>query len=266
VVLSIAGSDSGGGAGIQADLKTFAALGVYGTTAITAVTAQNTRGVRHVEVLDPRSVREQILAVNEDFELAAVKTGMLATREIIEVVAATLREIRPARLVVDPVMVAESGDPLLRPDAMDALRELLLPLADLLTPNLPEASALLGRELGGEGKALLDDAREILGMGPRAVLIKGGHGRGEELEDLLVDADGAWSFKGPRIHSRATHGTGCTLASAIAALLARGRTLPSAVAEAREYVSEGIRLAAPLGKGHGPLHHFHEFYGSEGLP
>jgi hydroxymethylpyrimidine/phosphomethylpyrimidine kinase len=266
VVLSIAGSDSGAGAGIQADLKTFAALGVYGTCAITAVTAQNTRGVRGVEVLSTGSVRAQILAVQEDFELAAVKTGMLASRGIIECVAEVLSGNRPPHLVIDPVMVAESGDSLLEPDAVELLVERLLPLADVLTPNLPEAAVLLGRELAESAEGRLRDAREILALGARAVVLKGGHAAGDEIEDLLVDAEGAWSFRGPRLDSRATHGTGCTLASAIAALLARGRDLPQAVAEARDYVSEGIRQAAPLGHGHGPLHHFHEFYGPEGLP
>ncbi len=254
-VMTIAGSDSGGGAGIQADLKTFAALGVYGTSAITAVTAQNTRAVMAVQELPPEMVAAQIDAIVQDIGADAVKTGMLANAAIIEVVAAKVREHRLPNLVVDPVMVAKSGDPLLRAEAVEALRRLLLPLATVVTPNLPEAATLLGRPIQDEDD-MRAAARELAALGARAVVIKGGHREGAEAADLLYDGQRFHVFTAPRIDTRNTHGTGCTFASAIAAWLARGVDVPEAVRRAKEYLTEALRHAYPVGQGHGPVHHF----------
>ncbi len=258
-VMTIAGSDSGGGAGIQADLKTFAALGVYGTSAITAITAQNTLGVTAVHEVPPEVVAAQIDAIVTDIGADAVKTGMLASAPIIEVVAAKVREHRLANLVVDPVMVAKSGDRLLRPDAVAVLRERLLPLATVVTPNLPEAEILVGRSLRDE-----DDvrraAREIVSLGPRTVVVKGGHAGGDLAVDILFDGVSFREYAAPRIDTTSTHGTGCTFASAIAAGLARGLTVEEAVAQAKDYVTAALRSAQPIGGGHGPVHHFHAFW------
>lgn len=266
VVLTIAGSDSGGGAGIQADLKTFAALGVFGTSAITAVTAQNTVGVRRVDVLDPGAVRAQIDAVVEDFPVAAVKTGMLANAEIIRAVAGAIDAHGLAPVVVDPVCVAGSGDPLLEPDALDVLRDELVPRATVLTPNLLEAALLTGRETAGEtDEELARTARELLAMGAGAVVLKGGHRRGDA-DDLFVDPAGVAVLEAERIPNNASHGTGCSLASAVAAFMARGRAPREAAAEAKEFVRRGIEDAIQLGKGQSNLHHLWEYYGKEGLP
>ncbi|MEM1056325.1 MAG: bifunctional hydroxymethylpyrimidine kinase/phosphomethylpyrimidine kinase [Bacteroidota bacterium] len=254
--LTIAGSDSGGGAGIQADLKTFEALGVFGMSAITAVTAQNTQGVTGFVALEPSFVTQQIETVAADLPVNAVKTGMLATAEIVHAVADAVERLALAPLVVDPVMVATSGDPLLAPDAVQAYRERLLPLAEVLTPNTHEAEALLGWPV-----RTLDDARraarEILtDLGGAAVLVKGGHLDGEtEAVDVLADPDGERIYRTERIETTSTHGTGCTLASAIAAHLARGETLREAVAGAKAYLTEALRHAPGLGGGHGPVRH-----------
>ncbi len=260
--LTIAGSDSGGGAGIQADLKTFAALGVYGTSAITAVTAQNTVGVTEVFELPPALVAAQIDAVVSDIGSDAVKTGMLSNAPIIETVAAKVREHGLRPLVVDPVMVAKSGDRLLREDAVAALRELLLPLATVLTPNLPEAEVLLGRPL-----ATWDDIRagaeELVAMGAGAVVMKGGHREGPAT-DLLYDGTEFREYTASRVDTTSTHGTGCTFASAIAAGLARGESLRGAVALAKAYVTKALQSAYPIGHGHGPVHHFFRFYAGTG--
>lgn len=254
VALTIAGSDSGGGAGIQADLKTFAAHGVYGVSAITAVTAQNTVAVTGVEELSPDLVSAQIRAVGEDFPVAAAKTGMLSSAGIIRaVVAAIDRFSFPC--VVDPVMVAKSGDRLLRADAVEAMREELLPRAALLTPNLPEAADLTGLLVEDES-GMRAAGERLLAMGARAVLMKGGHLAGEGIVDLLFAGDGFRAFRSSRIRTRATHGTGCTLSAAIAAGLALGRSLGDAVSEARDYLRRAMRRATPLGRGHGPLGHF----------
>jgi hydroxymethylpyrimidine/phosphomethylpyrimidine kinase len=254
--LTIAGSDSGGGAGIQADLKTFSALGVFGTSAITAVTVQNTRGVTGVQVLDGPIVRGQIEAVLEDIGADAVKTGMLATAEIVEIVAA----ISLPNLVVDPVMVAKGGSKLLEPSAVEAYRRALVPRALVLTPNHGEAEVLLGRTIGSE----LDDVRraaaEIVAMGSRWVVMKGGHRPGDEVVDVLHDGERFWELRSPRIDTTSTHGTGCTLAAAIAARLALGDEVPEAVRFAHEYLHEAIVKARPIGSGHGPVHHFHKWY------
>jgi hydroxymethylpyrimidine/phosphomethylpyrimidine kinase len=254
-VLTIAGSDSGGGAGIQADLKTFAALGIYGTTAITAVTAQNTLGVTAVSVLAADFVTAQIEAVAGDIPLHATKTGMLATASIVEAVAAAIRDLDLPAVVVDPVMLAKSGDALLDRDAVQALQAELLPRARVVTPNIPEAEALCGRPVASAGD-LREAARRIHAMGPAAVIIKGGHGTGAELVDLLFDGTHFTEFRTARILTRNTHGTGCTFASAVAAHLALGRPLEDAVGRAQAYVAGAIRHGLTLGKGHGPLDHF----------
>ena len=256
VALTIAGSDSGGGAGIQADLKTFAAHGVYGLSAITAVTAQNTLAVTGVQEIEPALVSAQIAAVASDFPVEAAKTGMLSSAAIIHAVAKAV-DRHGLRVVVDPVMVAKSGDRLLRPDAVDALREELLPRAALLTPNLPEASDLTGLRVEDEAQMRAAGER-LLSMGASAVLMKGGHLEGDEIVDLFIDRRGATTFRSQRIRTRATHGTGCTLSAAVAANLARGRELPEAVERAREYLRTAMLRATPLGEGYGPLGHLPE--------
>jgi len=262
--LTIAGSDSGAGAGIQADLKTFAALGVYGMSAITAVTAQNTRAVTQVLELPCDIIAAQIDAVVSDIGVDATKTGMLASAAIIETVAAKIEEHGLRPLVVDPVMVAKSGDRLLRDDAVAALRERLLPLCTVLTPNLAEAEVLLGRRL-----ASWDDirggARDLVAMGPQAVVMKGGHtpaGLGPQgsATDLLFDGADFHEFTATRLDTTSTHGTGCTFASAIAAALAKGETVRGAVAMAKAYVTKALQSAYPVGHGHGPVHHFFRFW------
>ena len=257
--LTIAGSDSGGGAGIQADLKTFAALGVYGTSALTAVTAQNTLGVTGVQELPPDMVASQIDAVVSDIGADAVKTGMLANSGIIRVVADKVTEHGLSNLVVDPVMVAKGGDPLLQEEAVDALRTLLVPLALVVTPNLPEASVLVGYRVETLEQARRA-ARDIVGMGSRSVVVKGGHLEGDAV-DVFYDGNEFREFSSPRVDTTSTHGTGCTFASAIAAGLANGMGVEEAVGQAKAYVTEAIRRAFPIGSGHGPLNHFHAFWG-----
>jgi hydroxymethylpyrimidine/phosphomethylpyrimidine kinase len=256
-VLSIAGVDPSGGAGVFADLKTFAALGAYGTGVVAALTAQNTRAVTGIHEVPPEFLALQLDTLFDDVRIDAVKIGMLATPALIEVVAATLARESPAHVVLDPVMVAKSGARLLRPDAVATLVAQLVPRATLLTPNLPEAEALLGRAIVAEPEPMADAARALLALGSRAVLLKGGHGHGPTLVDVLVDAHGVDVLRGPRIDTRNTHGTGCTLSSAIAALLPQRASLRSAVHEAREWLLEAIRQADRLdvGRGHGPLHH-----------
>ena len=258
-VLTVAGSDSGAGAGIQADLKTFAALGVYGTSAITAITAQNTLGVTAVQEVPPGMVAAQIDAVVADIRPDAVKTGMLASAPIIEVVAAKVREHGLPNLVVDPVMVAKSGDRLLREDAVAALRDLLLPLCAVVTPNLPEAEVLAGHSIGSDEDARRA-AEEIVGLGAGAVVVKGGHRGTPEAVDILYDGNDFREYSAPRIDTTSTHGTGCTFASAIAAYLARGEPLAEAVGQAKEYLTEALRHAYPIGGGHGPVHHFYRWW------
>lgn len=253
--LTIAGSDPSGGAGIQADLKTFAALGVYGMAALTALTAQNTREVAGVHEVPLEFVALQIDTVLADITPDAVKTGMLANAAIIGVVAAKAREHGFRNLVVDPVMVAKSGDRLLREDAVRALREELLPLADVVTPNLPEAADIVGRPVETV-EDMRDAARAIHGMGAKNVVVKGGHLAGGTVTDLLFDGAQFYEYAGPRIDTKNTHGTGCTFASAIAARLALGDTVPEAVRKAKEYLTEAIRHAYDMGHGHGPVHHF----------
>ena len=256
--MTIAGSDSGGGAGIQADLKTFSALGVYGTSAITAITAQNTQGVTRVLELPPDLVAAQIDAIVSDIGADAVKTGMLANSAIIEVVADRVRQHGLTNLVVDPVMVAKSGDHLLREEAVAALRELLLPLALVVTPNIPEAEVLVGRKLEGPDD-LRRAAEEIGALGARHVVLKGGHRDGPAV-DLYYDGRSFHEFAVPRVDTSSTHGTGCTFASAIAAGLAKGSTVREAVAMAKAYITKALQSAYPVGHGHGPVHHFFRFW------
>ena len=257
--MTIAGSDSGGGAGIQADLKTFAALGVYGTSVLTAITAQNTVGVTGVHEIPTEIIAAQIDAVITDIGADAVKTGMLSSSAIVEVVARELTRHRVETLVVDPVMVAKSGDPLLREDAVEALGSLLIPLAAVVTPNIPEAESLTGIKIATDDD-VRSAARKIVQMGARSVVLKGGHREGPAT-DLFFDGVRFQEFSAPRIDTRNTHGTGCTFASAVAAGLARGMTVMDAVAQAKEYVTEAIRHSFPIGRGHGPLNHFYKMWG-----
>jgi hydroxymethylpyrimidine/phosphomethylpyrimidine kinase len=252
-VLTIAGSDSGGGAGIQADLKTFSAFGVYGMSVLTSITAQNTRGVSGIHDLPAPFVALQLDAVLTDLGADAVKTGMLSNAEIVQAVSEKLLQHQAKYLVVDPVMVAKSGDSLLNKDAREALRKLLLPLATVVTPNLPEAQALSERKIATVQE--MKQAAEIIhGLGPQYVLIKGGHLPGEAL-DVLFDGRTFAEFSSRRIRTRHTHGTGCTFSAAIAAGLALGRSLPDSISVAKKYVTRAIQHSLPLGQGHGPLNH-----------
>ncbi len=255
VALTIAGSDSGGGAGIQADLKTFAAHGVFGTSAVTAVTAQNTVEVTGIEELSPEIVGLQIDAVVTDIGVDAVKTGMLSSRRLIEMVARKLEEHRLEKTVIDPVMVAKSGARLLDPGAVKALSGELLPHALVVTPNLPEAETLVGFPLEDEA-SILEAARRIVGMGAKAALVKGGHGGGAESVDVLYYRGSFRHYRAPRIATKNTHGTGCTFSAAIAAELALGRELEEAVERAKAYLTKAIAAGFDLGRGHGPLNHF----------
>ena len=253
--LTIAGSDSGGGAGIQADLKTFAAHGVHGVCAVTAITAQSTVGITTVEAIGAGIVAAQIEAVVADFDVRAIKTGMLASREVVATVCDALEALADIPLVVDPVIFATSGDRLLDDDAVEHIRRRLLRRARLVTPNRPEAEMLAGMPI-----ASLEDARRATGQirarGIAAVLITGGHLDGPESVDVLDDGNGLVELRGPRLESRSTHGTGCTFSAAVTAALARGQGLGDAVAGAKRYVEGAIRHAEPLGRGHGPLNHF----------
>ncbi|KQP76314.1 hydroxymethylpyrimidine/phosphomethylpyrimidine kinase [Methylobacterium sp. Leaf111] len=264
IAVTIAGSDSSGGAGIQADLKTFAALRVYGASVITALTAQNTRGVQAIHDVPADFVTAQIDSVFSDLAVGAVKIGMLSHVATIEAVAAGLaRHAGRIPIVLDPVMVATSGDRLISEAAVEALRRHLLPLADLVTPNLPETATLIGEFTAETENAAVAQGRRLLAIGARAVLVKGGHGEGDESVDHLMRGDGTLRrFAAPRIRTRNTHGTGCTLSSAVAAGLARGLPMVEAVAQAKRYVSAAIAGAdgVPVGHGHGPVHHFHALW------
>lgn len=256
--LTIAGSDSGGGAGIQADLKTFAALGVFGMSVITAVTAQNTREVRSVQNIDLSVIKDQLEAVFDDLPVHAVKIGMLASRDIVDVVAHRLRHYQPPHVVLDPVMISKGGHALISDEAIDALKQHLLPVSTLVTPNIPEAEKLTGHEIRSE-----DDMKQacltIKAMGAGAVLVKGGHLSGDA-NDVLYDGTHFHWFKAKRVKTKNTHGTGCTLSSAIAALLARDHKLPDAVAKAKQYMTVAITHSLEIGSGHGPTHHFYDLY------
>ena len=262
IALTIAGTDPSGGAGIQADLKTFSALGAYGASVMTALVAQNTTGVRAVHGVPPDFVRAQIDVVMSDLDVDAIKIGMLATTEIIEAVAAGVEAWPGPPVVLDPVMVAQSGDPLIDDDAVAMLRDRLLPLAAIITPNLPEAARLLGSGVAETEADMTDQGRALMALGARAVLMKGGHGDGPEAVDLLVTADDVARLAAPRINTKNTHGTGCTLSSAIAAGIARGLALDDAVHRAKTYLTEALTSADELaiGAGHGPVHHFHALW------
>jgi hydroxymethylpyrimidine/phosphomethylpyrimidine kinase len=266
--LTIAGSDSGGGAGIQADLKTFAAFGVYGCSVITAITAQNTRQVTGVEPVSPEMVRKQLEAVLSDIRPDVVKTGMLANASIIRAVASSLGQTRRIPLVLDPVMVSKSGDALLAEDSALTLRELLFPLADLITPNIPETQVLTGKTLRSD-KDFEEAARHLHSMGARAVLLKGGHrprlqdasdSASSEVVDLFYNGREFLSVRGPWVNTPHTHGTGCTLASAIAAGLAQGLELHPAILQARAYLTKALEAGFAVGQGISPVHHFHHWW------
>jgi hydroxymethylpyrimidine/phosphomethylpyrimidine kinase len=254
IALTIAGSDSGGGAGIQADLKTFHQFGVFGTSVIVALTAQNTRGVLGVETVSEAMVTGQLVALAEDLPPAALKTGMLAEAWLVRLIGKTVRERGWSPLVVDPVMVSTSGHRLLSAEAENVVRESLLPLAAIVTPNLDEAAILTGRAVHDEA-SMARAGETLLSFGVGAALMKGGHLSGDEIVDLLVTGDGIKSFRRTRIATRSTHGTGCTLSAAITAGLALGRDLETAVADALEYVHRALVGAPGLGGGHGPLNH-----------
>ena len=262
VALTIAGSDSSGGAGIQADLKSFAALGVYGASVITALTAQNTRGVSGIHQVPADFVTAQIDAVFSDLAVDAVKIGMVAQLATIDAIAEGIKRWSPKHVVLDPVMVATSGDRLLAADAVEALRTKLIPRAALITPNLPEAAALLDEPVAASEAAIESQGRRLLSMGCPAVLIKGGHGQGADSTDYLVTASGVIALPAPRVATKNTHGTGCSLSSAIAAGLAKGEDMETAVRNAKAWVSAAIAAADrfSVGHGHGPIHHFHRFY------
>ena len=259
IAVTIAGSDSSGGAGIQADLKTFAALGVYGASVITALTAQNTQGVRAIHDVPADFIRAQIDAVFSDLDIGAAKIGMLSQAATIDAVAQGLAAHHAKNIVLDPVMVTTSGDRLLVPEAVEALRKLLIPRALVVTPNLAEAAALTGASVARNEREMEVQARELLALGARNVLIKGGHGGGDQSLDLLIGQGEVVRLSARRIATSNLHGTGCTLSSAVAAGLANGVDLRAAAQDAKEYVTAAIAAAAKLkiGRGHGPLHHFH---------
>jgi len=262
IAVTIAGSDSGGGAGIQADLKTFSALGVYGASVITALTAQNTTSVTGIHDVPPDFITAQIDAVFSDLAVNAVKIGMLSVPAAIEAVAAGLDRWKQTLVVLDPVMVASSGDRLLAPAAIDILKSVLIPRALVMTPNLPEAAALLDAPIAATEDEMRAQAEQLLAFGARAVLIKGGHASGGEAVDLLVSREAVARLTAERIATKNTHGTGCTLSAAIAAGLAKGQRLGEAVSDAKQYVTEAIGCADELavGHGHGPVHHFHAWW------
>lgn len=262
IALTIAGSDSGGGAGIQADIKTFSALGVFGCSAIASLTAQNTLGVQGVLPIAPAFVQQQIHSVLSDIHVGVIKTGMLATADIIAAVAESLRTYPQIPFVLDPVMVATSGDRLLEEDAIQTLIEKLLPLATVITPNLHEAAVLLNTSAAQNLAQMQTQGEKIIALGARAVLMKGGHTDGDKATDLLITAAGVDAFSAPRLHTKNTHGTGCTLASAIAAGLAKRLSLSDSVSQAKEYLHQSLMHSEKLhiGQGSGPVHHFYKFY------
>ncbi|WOH68262.1 bifunctional hydroxymethylpyrimidine kinase/phosphomethylpyrimidine kinase [Bradyrhizobium sp. BWA-3-5] len=262
IALTIAGSDSSGGAGIQADLKSFAALGVYGASVITALTAQNTQGVSGIHQVPAEFVTAQIDAVFSDLAIGAVKIGMVAHPPVIDAIAAGLKRWSPKHVVLDPVMVATSGDRLLAAEAVYALRTRLIPLASVITPNLPEAAALLDEPIAQDAAAVESQGGRLLALGCAAVLIKGGHGESPESIDYLCTSSGSIALTAKRIATKNTHGTGCSLSSAIAAGLAKGEGMETAVRSAKAWLTAAIAAADrfSVGHGHGPVHHFHKFY------
>ncbi|GAA3905501.1 bifunctional hydroxymethylpyrimidine kinase/phosphomethylpyrimidine kinase [Gibbsiella dentisursi] len=260
--LTIAGTDPSGGAGIQADLKTFSALGAYGTSVITALVAQNTRGVQSVYNIAPEFVAAQMDSVLSDVRIDSAKIGMLANAEIVQAVAERLRHYQPPFVVLDTVMLAKSGDPLLAPEAVAAIRQLLLPQVAIITPNLPEAAALLGCAPAENERQMREQGRALLALGCKAVLIKGGHLSEQESPDWLFSTEGERRFTAPRVATRHTHGTGCTLSAALAALRPRHANWAEAVAAAKGYLQKALEQADTLEVGHGigPVHHFHAWW------
>ncbi|WP_138858635.1 bifunctional hydroxymethylpyrimidine kinase/phosphomethylpyrimidine kinase [Exiguobacterium mexicanum] len=264
-VLTIAGSDSGGGAGIQADLKTFQELGVFGTSVLTAVTAQNTRGVHGVEAVSPELITQQLDAIGSDFSIAACKTGMLFDASRIEAVATGVKRHVFNRLVVDPVMIAKGGAPLLQDTAVDALKTSLLPLATVVTPNVPEAEVLTGLTIRSFNDRL-EAARRMLAYGVRAVILKGGHLEGETAEDLIMTESEVFLLSAPRIQTSDTHGTGCTFSAALTAELAKGRSIMEAAVTTKRFIQSAITHGLEIGAGHGPTNHWaYVAYGEEGV-
>ncbi|MFW5931470.1 MAG: bifunctional hydroxymethylpyrimidine kinase/phosphomethylpyrimidine kinase [Desulfohalobiaceae bacterium] len=259
VALSIAGSDSSAGAGIQADLKTFQAHNVYGLTAVTAVTAQNTQGVYALQEVDPELVQEQIFCLFRDMRIDAVKIGMVSSSGIIRAVAGALRQVQPGKVVLDPVMVSKSGHELLAPQARQDLQQELFPLADIITPNLQEAEALLQTSISSLLE-MQEAVGQLCSLGPARVVLKGGHLQGSQAVDVYYDGHDLQQLRKEFVASRNTHGTGCTFSSAIAACLARGDSWLQAVQGAKEYVYQAIKHALPLGQGHGPTNHFYSFF------
>ncbi len=262
-VLTIAGSDSGGGAGIQADLKTFQELGVFGTSVLTAVTAQNTRGVHGVEAVSPELITQQLDAIGSDFSIAACKTGMLFDASRIEAVATGVKRHVFNRLIVDPVMIAKGGAPLLQDTAVDALKTSLLPLATVVTPNVPEAEVLTGLTIRSFNDRL-EAARRMLAYGVRAVILKGGHLEGESAEDLIMTESEVFLLSAPRIQTSDTHGTGCTFSAALTAEIAKGRSIMEAAVTAKRFIQSAITHGLEIGAGHGPTNHWaYVAYGEE---
>lgn len=261
--LTIAGSDSGGGAGIQADLKTFSALGVYGMSVITAVTAQNTQEVRSVQDIDISIIKDQIEAVFDDIPVDAVKIGMLSSATTADAVAQSLQKYHPKFVVLDPVMVSKGGHHLLQPNAISAVKEILIPLATLITPNIPEAEVLVNKTIHSP-EDMKDACLALQSLGAKAILLKGGHLNGDP-NDLLFDGKEFTWIKGVRIHTKNTHGTGCTLSSAIAANLAKGDSLIEAIQKAKKYITMAITHSLNIGKGHGPTNHFYDLYNKANL-
>lgn len=257
-LLTIAGSDSSGGAGIQADIKTFSAHGVFGMSIITAVTAQNTEGVFAVQDITPDIIQKQIEVIFDDIPVDGVKIGMVSKSETIKIIAETLGKYSAKNLVVDPVMISKSGYDLLQPEAKEALIKCLLPMATVITPNLPEAEVITGLEI-----STIEDMKkaaiEIYKMGPKYVLVKGGHLEGEAV-DVLYDGNEFTYYSSPRIHTINTHGTGCTLSSAIAANLGKGLSITEAIDDAKDYITRAIKESFSIGKGVGPVHHFYKWY------
>ena len=257
-VLTIAGSDCSGGAGIQADLKTFSALGVFGMSVIVSVVAENTSRVIDIQNISPDMIKKQIDAVFEDIDVDAVKIGMLSTPQCMEAVAEKLKHYKPHNVVIDPVMYAKNGSPLMQPTSIDTLIKSIIPLADVLTPNIPEAEKIADMEIKSHND-MENAAKKIQSMGCKAVIIKGGHAVGDAT-DILYDGNKMYYYKASRIDTKNTHGTGCTFSSAIGAYLGKGLGVENAVSKAKEYVTTAITHSLPIGKGYGPTHHFYELY------
>ncbi len=264
VALTIAGSDSSGGAGIQADLKTFQAHGVFGMSAVTAVTVQNTQKVYDIQEILPKIVHDQIICLFDDIEIHAVKIGMVSSIELIQAIAKALKAVKPPAIVLDPVMISKSGYRLLNQDAQDALTQYLFPLAEVVTPNIYEAEALIGKKIAG-----VDDMKsaaiDILKLGSNKVVVKGGHLEEDRATDILYDGQEFKALESQRVETKNTHGTGCTFSSAIAANIAMGKEFFEAVTLAKAYITRAIEHSLSIGKGHGPTHHFYDLYAKAGI-